>query len=226
MCGRFTLRTKANKLLLELGVEDSGLDWNPRYNIAPTQSVLAVRQKPDGEDREAVKLRWGLVPSWSKDLAVGARMINARAETIAAKPSFRTAFKKHRCVVIADGFYEWRKVGKSKQPYYIQLADKMPFAFAGLWEKWKGSGDEPVETCTVITTEPNSLMAEIHDRMPVILEPNKVDLWLDRDVEGIELLQSLLVPYDPSEMTAYATNPIVGNVMNDSPACLQPVEAC
>lgn len=224
MCGRFTLRTRANQLLLELGVEDTPLDWTPRYNIAPTQKVMAVRHRYKGEGREAVLLRWGLVPSWAPDLTIGARMINARAETIAEKPSFRTPLKKRRCVILADGFYEWQKQGKSKQPYYIQREDENPFVFAGLWESWGKAGGEPIETCTIITTEPNSLMAPIHDRMPVILEPEKADLWLDPEVEGVELLQSLLVSYDPSEMKAYATNPVVGSVMNDSPDCITPIE--
>lgn len=197
MCGRFTLRTRANQLLLELGAEDASIDWSPRYNIAPTQKVMAVRHRYKGEGREAVLLRWGLVPSWAPDLSIGSRMINARAETIAEKPSFRTPLKKRRCVIVADGFYEWKKEGKSKQPFHIQMESEKPFLFAGLWESWNKSGSEPTETCTIITTEPNSFMAPIHDRMPVILEPEKADIWLDPEVEGVDLLRSLLVPYAP-----------------------------
>ncbi len=189
MCGRFTLRTPAETLSALF--EDLRFPkLRPRYNIAPTQSILCVRQDPQGNCEPAM-LRWGLVPFWSQDLKIGARMINARSETAATKPSFRAAFKSRRCLVLADGFFEWKKIGKEKQPYYITQVDDGPFCMAGLWESWKDKQSDsglaaPVETCTILTTEANSMMAPLHDRMPVILDRDQYSFWLDSSFQDKE----------------------------------------
>jgi putative SOS response-associated peptidase YedK len=195
-----------------------------RFNIAPTQPIAAVRWLPDEGQRQLSLLRWGLVPSWAKDPAMGNRMINARAETVAEKPSFRAAFKRRRCLIPADGYYEWQKVGKRKQPYYFRMKDDRPFAFAGLWEQWsggKGDAPEPMETCTIITTEANELGRPIHDRMPVIVHPDEYAFWLDPRVEDRSRLETLLRPYDPGEMMAEPVTTHVNNVRNDDPKCLE-----
>jgi putative SOS response-associated peptidase YedK len=194
-------------------------EWRPRFNIAPTQPVAGVRRGSSG--REAALLHWGLIPSWSKDPAIGSRMINARAETLSSKPSFR----KRRCLILADGFYEWQKTGgRSKQPYLIRLRDSRPFAFAGLWESWSG-GDTVVESCTIITTEPNALLAEIHDRMPVILHEQDYDRWLDPAIQDGGELESLLVAYPAEQMAYDPVSTLVNNPRNDAPACAEPLES-
>jgi putative SOS response-associated peptidase YedK len=168
-------------------------------------------------------LRWGLIPSWAKDPAIGSRMINARAETVGEKPSFRTAFRRRRCLIPADGFYEWQKLGTRKQPHYIHLTGRRPFAFAGLWEHWRSPDGESVDTCVIITTEPNELMAELHNRMPVILHPRDFALWLDPAVQEGNKVRPLLAPYPPEEMSAYAISTAVNRPSNDSAACIEPV---
>lgn len=224
MCGRFTLRTPTETVAALF----EGLSFPervPRYNIAPTQNVLCVRQDKQGRS-EAVDLRWGLVPSWAKDLKMGARMINARGETVAEKPSFRAAFKRRRCLVLADGFYEWKKTENGKQPYYITLLDEQPFCFAGLWEAWqdKSTDDSTViQSCTVITTSANELMQPLHDRMPVILPPKHYDLWLDREFADRESLEQMVVPFSSDEMKAVAVSTIVNKATNETPECVQPV---
>jgi putative SOS response-associated peptidase YedK len=167
-------------------------------------------------------LRWGLVPPWAEDQKIGNRLINARAETAAGKPSFRAAFKRRRCLVPADGFYEWQKVGRAKQPYYIRLKDGAPFAFAGLWEHWQGADGEIIESCTLLTTEANDLMRPIHERMPVMLKPEDFGRWLDRDAPAGKALAALLCPYPAEAMTAYPVSAHVNNPRNDGPACVAP----
>jgi putative SOS response-associated peptidase YedK len=199
----------------------------PRYNICPTQPVTCVRQSNAGQN-EVVNLRWGLVPFWSKDLKIGARMINARSETASTKPSFRAAFKSRRCLVLADGFYEWKKNGKQKQPYYISRTDDQPFCFAGLWESWKDKSLEtptPVETCTILTTEANSMMQPLHDRMPVILNHDQYDFWLDKEFSDAEKLNELLVPYALDELRAFPVDKIVNKPVNDTPECIVPLNS-
>lgn len=222
MCGRFTLRTPAHRLAEAFGV-DALPNLAPRYNIAPTQDVVAIRHADDG--RELTMLRWGLIPSWAKDPAIGARMINARAETVAEKPSFRAAFRQRRCLVVADGFYEWRKTADApkapKQPYYIRLASGDAFAIAGLWERWRDPAGETVESCTLITTEANRELAPIHHRMPVIVSPADYDAWLEPHPASAEALHALLRPYPGAEMTAFPIGRHVNNVRNDDPACIE-----
>ena len=185
MCGRFAFYSPAEATAALFGVSGS-LDVKPRYNIAPTQYIAAVRDRVDATDdhpaRELVMLRWGLVPFWAKDPAIGNRMINARAETVAEKPAFRAAYRRRRCIVLADGFYEWHRDGSVKIPYYISLASEEPFAFAGLWEHWQDKeSDESLQTATLITMAANDFLTSLHDRMPVILEPERAERWLAGD---------------------------------------------
>jgi len=168
-----------------------------------------------------------LVPFWSKDLKIGARMINARSETVATKPAFRSAFKRKRCLVIADGFFEWKKEGKTKQPFYISRNDSQPFTMAGLWESWTDKTDEnavPIETCTILTTSANQIMEPLHDRMPVILEQEQYDFWLDSEFQEREKLERLLVPYSKDELRTFPVSTVVNKAANDLPECIEPIE--
>jgi putative SOS response-associated peptidase YedK len=223
MCGRFTLRAPASTVAEQFKLLDVE-PLNARFNIAPTQPVAAVRRV--GESREPghqlVWLKWGLVPSWAKDPRTGNSLINARAESVAEKPAFRAAFRRRRCLVLADGFYEWQRTGPKKQPYFIRLADDRPFAFAGLWEFWEGLDHSSLETCTLITTGPNELMAPIHNRMPVILSPDNYDRWLDPAVQQPEQLQPLLRPYPNDAMLAYPVGTHVNNPRNEDANCIAP----
>ena len=222
MCGRFTLATPDPSVaeLLDLSTEPS---LEPRYNIAPTQPVLILRTPQVRQVRELEPLRWGLIPSWAKDAAIGARMINARSETAARKPSFRAAFRYRRCLVPADGFYEWQGTGRGKQPHHIRMKDGRPFAFAGLWECWQGPDGAVIESCTVLTTTPNELVAPLHDRMPVILPASSFALWLDPEVSDPAGVQPLLIPYQADEMVAHAVGRQVNNPRNEDPGCIQPL---
>ncbi len=198
--------------------------FTARFNIAPTQPVAVVRLDPQSDEprRELVWLRWGLIPSWAKDPAIGNRMINARAETAAEKPAFRAAFRRRRCLVAADGFYEWQRTGGKKQPYFIHLHDDRPFGFAGLWESWEGPDHSHIESCTLLTTGPNELLRPIHDRMPVILGPESYAPWLDPAVQQPEQLLPLLQPYPSEAMTADAVGTFVNSPRNDGPQCIEP----
>lgn len=204
-----------------------------RYNIAPTQEVVIARKLKEDSPRELAIVRWGLIPSWAKDGKIASTLINARSETIAEKPSFRTAFKKRRCLVLADGYFEWPKAsGKTtvkKQPYYITMQDGRAFAFAGLWEYWPGPKDvqppTPVESCTIITTETNDLTRDLHDRMPVILRPEDYDLWLDPELQQREPLLPLLTPFPSDEMKMELVSTRVNSVKNDDLACIEPGRA-
>jgi putative SOS response-associated peptidase YedK len=220
MCGRFTLTTPM-PVLAELFLFPEAATPEPRYNIAPTQTVATVRALAGIDKRELAFLRWGLVPSWADDPAIGNRLINARSETAGAKPSFRSAFKHRRCLILADGIYEWQKLGSKKQPHYFRLRDGKPFAFAGLWERWE-KGGSPVESCTILTTEANDVLRPVHERMPVILGPKDYDHWLDPSPQKPELLQALLRPYPPGEMTGFPVSPLVNNPRNNSPRCVEP----
>ncbi len=222
MCGRFTLITPV-PILAELFLfpEPPQVPPPPRYNVAPTQAVAAVRAVSGPDDRELVWLRWGLVPPWADDPAIGNRLINGRAETAATKPAFRSAFRQRRCLIPADGFYEWQRIGGKKQPYYFRRRDGRPFAFAGLWEHWQGP-QGPLESCTLLTTEANDLVRPVHERMPVILEPGAYERWLDPAVHEPELLQPLLHPLPGEAMTAYPVSPTVNNPRNESPRCIEP----
>ncbi len=222
MCGRFTLRSNPRQIASVFGL-DSVSDLSPRYNIAPTQDVAAVRLNQGSDRRELILLHWGLIPSWAKDAKFGNRTINARAETIAEKPAFRSAFAHRRCLIVADGFYEWQKVGGTKQPFYIHRQDDECFAFAGLWESWKADGQE-IESCTIITTAANDLMEPIHDRMPVILAAEDYAIWLDGKFKNKTALQDLLKPCDPNLLEVYPISTVVNNPRNESPQCLERAE--
>ena len=224
MCGRFTLKTAPETLTETFpGFTTPAADeLVPRYNIAPSQGVAVV---PNNGENSVEFFQWGLIPSWAKDPKIGNRMINARSETLAEKPSFRTPYKRRRCLILTDGFYEWKAEpgSKTKTPFYIRLKSEKPFAFAGLWERWSPNiDDDPLLSCTIITTAPNSLMETIHRRMPVILEPDTYDLWLDPSEQSPTRLDGLLKPYPPEEMMAYPVSRLVNRPSNDSPDCIAP----
>ncbi|HEX7503632.1 MAG TPA: SOS response-associated peptidase [Syntrophales bacterium] len=218
MCGRFTL-VSPFVAVTERFHASAPPDLRPRYNIAPGQDILCVIRK--GE-RRLEPLRWGLIPYWAKDPAIGNRLINARAETLAEKPSFRDAFLKRRCLVVADGFFEWRPEGKRKVPVYIILKSKMPFGIAGLYETWTAPDGNELRTCTIITTDANDLVRPLHDRMPVILREDVEDRWLDPAEASCERLSSFLRPYPSGEMTAYDVSHAVNNTRHDAPDCILP----
>ena len=223
MCGRYTLKTPIERLSEKFQFSKV-IPLKPRYNIAPSQPVVAVRRLPDDSDRQLAMLRWGFIPGWVKDPTSGTQPINAKAETAAEKPMFREAFKRRRCLVPADGFYEWKQEGGRKQPVYIRMKDEEPFAIAGLWENWEGQDGQTIESCTLLTTEPNDLLAPIHNRMPVILEPKDYELWLDPEIQQVDRLQPLLHPYPLEQMTAYPVSLHVNNPRNDDALCLEPVK--
>lgn len=227
MCGRYSLKTSAH-LLAERFHLPKIPSLTPRFNIAPSQPIAIVRVPPapdnqQAEGRELTLARWGLIPGWAKDAASGAQPINAKAETAAEKPMFRDAFRRRRCLIPADGFYEWRQEDKRKQPVYICMKDREPFAFAGLWEHWENQDGQAIESCTILTTEPNDLLKPIHNRMPVILDSKDYDLWLDPDVRDAGKLCALLGPYHPEDMAAFPVNLRVNNPRNDDPACIEPL---
>jgi putative SOS response-associated peptidase YedK len=219
VCGRFTLVSNISELQGRFGFLSEYTSLEPRYNIAPTDQVLTVTN--DGY-RKGEMMRWGLVPSWAKDLKVGSRMINAVSETAAAKPAFRTAFRKRRCLVLASGFYEWKKDGKTRIPQYIFLKSGEPMAFAGLWELWKSPAGEWVRSCSILTTAANSFIEPVHNRMPVILSAETEALWLDPVTGDPETLQRLLIPAPPESLDFYAVSGEVNNVGNKGPECLAP----
>ena len=222
MCGRFTLFEPDKVLAKVFGI--SGIpSLSPRYNIAPSQPVAAVRAASAGTGRELALLRWGLIPSWSKDPAIGNRLINARAETVTEKPSFRNTFKRHRCLIPASGFYEWQRLERGKQPYFVRMSDWRPFAFAGLWDRWEGPEEGAIETCTILTTAANTVLSPIHDRMPVILPPAHYDRWLDPALKEPDTLTSLLVPFPPDEMLAFPVSLRVNAPSTDDAGCIAPL---
>ena len=222
MCGRFTRSASATTLVQQFDLV-SIPTWSPRYNISPTQEVLAVVGTTATAKRQAPLLRWGLIRMWAEEPAVGSRMINARAETVASKPAFRRAFKGLRCLVLADGFYEWQKQDRRKQPFCIRLRSGQPFAFAGLWERWAPQDGQPLDSCTIITTVANDLIQPLHIRMPVILPPRDCGLWLDPDVQDPERLQPLLHPYAADQMVAFPVSTQVNSPANDTSECIAPL---
>ena len=218
MCGRFTLRTPAHVLIEHFGLHGE-LQLPLRYNIAPTQDVVVIRQAETG--RELATMRWGLVPAWADDPKIGNRMINARSEDAATKPSFRSAMQRRRCLVAADGFYEWQTVGKKKQPHYIRRADGQPFAFAGLWEAWR-KVEPPLESCTILTTAAAKSIQWLHDRMPVILSPADYDAWLNPAQQDSSKLAYLFEGF--GELTTSPVNPVVNNARHDGPDCIEEIK--
>ncbi|MHC5109214.1 MAG: SOS response-associated peptidase [Planctomycetota bacterium] len=223
MCGRFTLSSPAD-VVAEWFSLTAVPALQPRYNIAPSQPVAAVRAGADGQSRVLNTLRWGLIPSWSKDPAIGNRMINARSETAAEKPSFRTALKKRRCLIPADGFYEWKKEGTQKQPYLIRFNDSALIGLAGLWESWTSPEGEMIESCTILTTRPNTLMKTIHDRMPVIVEPSCYGEWLSFDPLGRERMQRFFAPFPDDALDAVAVSRHVNSPAHEDIGCIAPMD--
>ena len=223
MCGRYRLSRR--KQLIEEYFDSAGEDdWAPRYNVAPTQSVPIIRQHPTEPRRELSLVRWGLIPSWAKDASGASRMINARSETAATTSAFRDALTNHRCLIPADGFYEWKKSGKLKQPYCFEVNDGKLFAFAGLWDRWKDLSGQWIRTCSILTTTPNAVTSAVHDRMPVILDTDSYDLWLDPGLHDVRVVSEMLKPYDAQVMRCYPVSSRVNRVANDDEGCSTPVE--
>lgn len=225
MCGRFALLTPGHDLIVQFNVDQTPVDVSmivPRYNIAPTQPVVVVRGTAVSEKRELTFLQWGLIPYWAKDPKIGSRLINARSETVAEKPSFRAAFKRRRCLVLADGFYEWQKLNGKKQPTFIHLSEKKPFALAGLWESWHSPDGGIIDTCTLLTTTPNKLMKPIHNRMPVILESEDYNTWLFPGNQP-DQAHHLLRPYPAEKMNAYPVSTWVNSPSHDDAQCIAPM---
>jgi putative SOS response-associated peptidase YedK len=222
MCGRYTLKTPVERISEKFQFPQV-IPLKPRYNIAPSQPVAVVRLLPDDTDRKLAMLRWGLLPAWVKEPTKVQQPINAKAQTAAEKPMFRDAFKRRRCLVPADRFYEWKQDGGRKQPVYIHLKDGEPFAIAGLWEHWEGQDGEVIESCTLLTTEPNDMLAPIHNRMPVILDPKDYARWLDPGLQEADGVKPLLRPYPSDLMTAYSISLRVNNPKNDDSQCLEPL---
>jgi putative SOS response-associated peptidase YedK len=223
MCGRYTLRV-APAELAEIFETLNQIEWSPRYNIAPTQTVVAVCESEQEDGRELALLRWGLIPSWAKDSKIGSNLINARADGVATKPSFRHAFKKKRCLIPADGFYEWKAVPgqKAKQPYHITVRELPVFAFAGLWESWTDPQGKLVQTSAIITTDANEAMQAVHNRMPVILNPTDYDRWLDCSQTDV---LDLLKPCSSEKMQLTPVSTLVNSPRNEKPECVVPLKA-
>ena len=223
MCGRYALHNHPTIIALQFWLKEYSQEIKPRYNIAPGTQVLAVLEEA-GLPRSAEMLKWGLVPFWAKDPKIGYKMSNARAETVDEKPAYRSAFKARRCILPASGFYEWKSTGARKQPYFICPSGKGLFGFAGLYEHWKGGNDE-IHSCAIITTEANSLMRTIHDRMPVILHEEDYARWLDPGNQNVSEMRALLKPFDSGLMRAYPVSTRVNNARNDGAELLEPVES-
>jgi putative SOS response-associated peptidase YedK len=222
MCGRNTLSAPAD-LVDDLFALDQPPELAARFNIAPTQKAPVVLRSKEQTERHLDDFRWGLIPFWAKDRSLGDRMINARSETVAEKPAFRASFKKRRCLVVADGLYEWQPTGGPKQPYYFRLKSKQPFAMAGLWDVWDKSEEGPIQTFTILTTGPNELLEPVHHRMPVILQASDYDTWLDPEIQDSSRLSELLVSFPASEMEGYPVSTYVNNPANQGPRCVEPI---
>lgn len=222
MCGRFALSAPVDTIRRHFHLREE-VDLQPRYNIAPGQQLAAVRVGIEG--REFAMLRWGLIPFWAREAKIGCRLINARAETLEEKPSFRNSFKKYRCLIPSDGFYEWKEIPgrKTKMPYFIRLNDGGLFSMAGLWGTWQDkTTGEVIESCTIITTEPNTLLAEIHNRMPVILRPDQYGPWLNTQTES-NTLKKMFKPFAAKKLSFHPVSGLCNNPENDSPACLKEI---
>jgi putative SOS response-associated peptidase YedK len=224
MCGRYRLSRRKELVEEYFGAVSEEYDWIPRYNIAPSQLVVTTRQDARKPVRTLSTMRWGLVPSSAKDPSIGYKTINARAESVSTTASFQGPFKSQRCLVPADGFYEWRRDGKIKQPYCFEVNDGQLFAFAGLWDRWTDPQGNTIESCTILTTTPNSLLADIHDRMPVILSADNFDLWLDPAFRDLASVSRMLRPFEPALMRRYPVSTRLNQVQNDDADCAKPVK--
>jgi putative SOS response-associated peptidase YedK len=222
MCGRFTLVAEIPELQKELELGDANGDWNPKYNIAPSQKVPVVM---DVKERTIEFCQWGLIPFWAKDPSIGNRMINARMETLSEKPAFQQAFKSRHCLILADGFYEWQHTGTkrtSATPYYFRLKSEKPFAFAGLWDSWNKPDGESLKTCAIITCPPNEIVSRVHERMPVILNPENYWDWLSQNTRSE--FEKHLVPFDSSKMIGFPVGKMINNPKYDSKDCIEPLK--
>lgn len=221
MCGRFTLRASPSAIAEQFELFESP-GFEARYNIAPSQPVAVVRLRPEEAEprRELVFLRWGLIPPWADDPSIGNRLINARAETAGQKPAFRQAFARRRCLIPADGFYEWQGQGRSKRPYLIRLRGDRPFGLGGLWESWEGADHARIDSCTVLTTEANELVRPLHDRMPLILAPEDYGRWLDPTLQQFGELAALVRPFPNGPMEAIPVSTRVNSPANEGPQCI------
>lgn len=220
MCGRFVLTADGKIIQQQFDLDTAPVETIARYNIAPSQPVLAI---PNDDPKNTTFFRWGLIPSWAKDPKIGYKMINARSETAHEKPSFRAAFKRRRCLIPTNGFYEWSKRGSSKTPMFIHMEDQDLFALAGLWETWQGPDGGEIRTCTILTTEPNEVVRPLHNRMPVILHAEDYKLWLEPGEVPAPELMPLMRPYEPDHMSAYEVSKVVNSPLNDTPECIAPV---
>lgn len=222
MCNRYRL-VPSDHDLAESFQAQGEFDPHPRYNIAPTQQVLTVRKEGGEKVRRFSTMRWGLIPSWAKDISIGTRTLNARSETVTKLPAFRESIQKRRCLIPADGFYEWQTIGAVKQPFCFEIGEKELFALAGLWDEWVNPEGEVIESCTILTTVPNSLVEELHDRMPVIVPREKYEVWLDPEVTDFAAIQNILKPYDESRMRKYPVSRALNNSRNDSADSAAPI---
>lgn len=220
MCGRFSLYSSFEAIQEELDIKDIKFDYFPSYNIAPSQNILAIVKESPAHFEY---LKWGLIPYWAKEQNIGYKMINAKSETIAEKPSFKKPFEKQRCLIIADGFFEWKKTKDGKIPYFIKLKTGKPFSFAGLFDIWRSPNGSEIKSCTIITCEPNELIKNIHDRMPVIMDKKARSLWLDNSSFNKESLLRLLGPFDPNKIEAYKVSSVINSPKNNSEGCIKPI---
>lgn len=221
MCGRYTLTVTLDELMVRYMIEETTVPFHrPKYNVAPSQQVLTIIN--DGQSNRLGELKWGLIPPWADDPKIGFQMLNARSETAASKPAFQTPLRRKRCLIPADGFYEWKATAHGKQPMRIVLKNRALFSMAGLYETWLSPDGTKINSCTILTTTPNALVAPIHDRMPVILRPEAEQLWLNRAVTDTAALTPLLQPYPTDELEAYAVSTAVGSVRNDEPSLIEP----
>jgi putative SOS response-associated peptidase YedK len=224
MCGRYRLSRRKQLVEKHFATDEWEGNWEPRYNIAPTQPVPVIRQDSKKPVRHLSLICWGLIPSWSKDSSASAKMINARSETASALSAFRESLRLRRCLVPADGFYEWQRTGKAKQPFCFEVNDGELFAFAGIWDRWRDSTGTVVETCSILTTTPNAVTASIHDRMPVIVDPESYDLWLDPGMSDTRVVSHVLRPFDARQMRCYPVNTRINHTANDDEDCSKRVE--
>jgi len=224
MCGRYRLSRRKQILAEHFDANPFDDDWEPRYNIAPTQPVPVIRQHAKEPERLLSLMRWGLIPSWAKDTSGSASMINARSETAATKPAFRDPMKFRRCLVLADAFYEWRRTGTAKQAFCFEVNEGEMFAFAGLWDGWKDPNGQWIKSCSILTTTPNAVTSPVHDRMPVILRRDDYDVWLDPGMTNVDAICDLLKPHDACKMRCYPVSSRINQVANDDEACAAPVE--
>jgi putative SOS response-associated peptidase YedK len=222
VCNRIRL-THSQRDLAERFQAFDEIDDHPRYNIAPTQSVLTVRREHGEKVRHFTMMRWGLIPHWAKDMTIGNRTLNARSETITKTPAFRDSILTKRCLIPADGFYEWKPMGKVKQPFCFEVGDGDVFALAGLWDEWRSPEGEVIESCTILTTTPNSLVADMHDRMPVIVAPDKYDVWLDPDARDFDAIKDILKPYEAAQMRRYPVSTRLNNSKNEGAEVAAPI---